>query len=152
MRKRTVRKHYKLINPIEYAIKGATLLDQKELQSLRILELSSLESISKGTGSKEDWQCLVNVLNLTQIMAENGIGPEAMEACLKAQDALEEAQKKYSNLGRVVLTGPGIQACRDMLEYAALQQSSIDRSTFERMIQKTLNLIQSKGKKVKVLS
>jgi len=152
MRKRTVRKHYRLINPIEYAIKGATLLEKKELEKLRLMELSSLESIAKGTGSKEDWYCLVNVLNLTQIMAENGIGPEAMESCLQAQVALEEAQAKYLNLNRIILTGPGIQACRDMLEYAALQQSSIDRSTFERMIQKTMNCIHSKGKKVKVLS
>lgn len=152
MRKRTVRKHYKLVNPIEYAIKGATLLEEKELQKLRIFELSSLDSISKGKGTKEDWDCLANVLNLTQIMAEHGIGPEAMESCLRAQKALEEAQQRYSQLGRVVLTGPGIQACRDMLEYAALQQGSVDRSTFERMIQKTMNCIKSKGKKVKVLS
>lgn len=152
MKKRTIRKHYRLVNPIDYAIKGVTRADDEALNKLRLLELSSLESITKGTGSKEDWHCLVNCLNLTTIMAENGIGPEAMDCCLKAQQALEEAQKKFNERQRVVLTGPGIQACRDMLEYAALQQSSIDRSTFERMIQKTLNCLQSKGKKVKVLA
>jgi hypothetical protein len=41
------------------------------------------------------------------------------------------------------LSGEGIQAVRDLIEYADLQQSSISRSEFERYIQKTINFIKS---------
>jgi hypothetical protein len=43
------------------------------------------------------------------------------------------------------LSGEGIQAVRDLIEYADLQQSSIPRSDFEKYIQKTKDYIRSNG-------
>jgi hypothetical protein len=43
------------------------------------------------------------------------------------------------------LSGEGIQAVRDLIEYADLQQSSISRSDFEKYIQKTKDYIRSNG-------
>jgi hypothetical protein len=41
------------------------------------------------------------------------------------------------------LSGEGIKAVRDLIEYADLQQSSISRSEFERYIKKTKDYIKS---------
>jgi hypothetical protein len=43
------------------------------------------------------------------------------------------------------LDGVGIQAIRELLEYADLQQGSITRAEFERYVQKTHNYIKSNG-------
>jgi hypothetical protein len=42
-------------------------------------------------------------------------------------------------------SGEGIQAVRDLIQYADLQQSSIPRSDFEKYIQKTKDYIRSNG-------
>ena len=140
------------VNPIELAIAGARLVDQKALNYLRQRELSSLESITKGKGTRQDWQELADVMNITQMMALHGIGPEALECCDLASVALVEAKERFDQTGKMGLSGIGLAAIRDVLEYAQLQQSSIARSKFEEMIDKTLNHLKSKSLLVKVLT
>ncbi len=147
MRKQTRRKVYSLVNPITYAITGATITDRKALDKLRMLEWSALEAMIKGKATVNDWRILVDVLNLTETAARNGIGPEVLPICEKAQEALHKAAMHYEKTKRLVLTGQGIQAIRELIEYADLQQSSISRSELERMITKTKNYIAA-GKNV----
>jgi hypothetical protein len=151
MKKQCKRKIYKLVNPIQYAITGAMAMTPQELSNLRIKELASLEAIIKGKGTRGDWQDLVDCLNLTEVMALSGIGPEALESCIEAQEALLEAAQRYEKTGKMGLSGKGIQAVRDVLEFANLQQTSIARSEFERMIDKTRNHIKGRGKGVLVI-
>ena len=152
MKKQCKRKIYKLVNPIEYAIKGALIMTPEELANLRLKELTSLDAIIKGTGTKQDWRDLVDCLNLTEVMAMNGVGPEAMDSCMVAQQALEEASDRYMKTGKMGLSGTGIKAIRDVIEYAALQQTSIPRSQFEKLIDKTRNMMRGRGNQVKVIA
>ena len=81
-------------------------------------------------------------------MARGGIGPEVLPVCEKGQKALHEAAIRFEKTKKLGLSGEGIQAIRDLIEYADLQQSSISRSEFEKYIQKTKNYIKSHGDKV----
>jgi hypothetical protein len=144
MRKRTKRKVWALIDPTQHAIIGASITHREKLDKLRMLEYSALEAMTKGHGTVTDWRTLVDVLNLSEMMARNGIGKdEVMPICQKAQDALHQAAERYQSTMKMGLSGQGIQAVRDLIEYADLQQSSIPRSEFERYIQKTINFIKS---------
>jgi len=144
MRKRTKRKVWALIDPTQHAIIGASITHREKLDKLRMLEYSALEAMTKGHGTVTDWRTLVDVLNLSEMMARNGIGKnEVMPICQKAQDALHKAAERYQSTMKMGLSGQGIQAVRDLIEYADLQQSSISRSEFERYIQKTINFIKS---------
>jgi len=144
MRKKTKRKVWALIDPIQHGIIGAAITQRDKLDKLRMLEYSALEAMTKGHGTVTDWRTLVDVLNLSEMMARNGIGKdEVMPICQKAQDALHQAAERYQNTMKMGLSGEGIQAVRDLIEYADLQQSSISRSEFERYIQKTINFIKS---------
>ena len=147
-RKKTKRKHWNLIDPIQHGIIGAAITQRDKLDKLRTLEYSALESITKGQGTVQDWRTLVDVLNLSETMARGGIGPEVLPVCEKAQEALHKAARRYHETMRMGLDGTGIQAIRELIEYADLQQSSISRSEFERYIQKTKNYIKSHGDKV----
>jgi len=144
MRKRTKRKVWALIDPTQHAIIGASITHREKLDKLRMLEYSALEAMTKGHGTVTDWRTLVDVLNFSEMMARNGIGKdEVMPICQKAQDALHQAAERYQSTMKMGLSGEGIQAIRDLIEYADLQQSSISRSEFERYIQKTINFIKS---------
>lgn len=113
-----------------------------------MLEYSALDAITKGNGTVTDWRTLVDILNLSEMMGKNGIGPEVLPICEKAQASLHKAAMRYQETMRMGLDGEGIKAIRDLIEYADLQQSSISRSEFEKYIQKTKNYIKSHGDKV----
>lgn len=113
-----------------------------------MLEYSALDAITKGNGTVTDWRTLVDILNLSEMMGKNGIGPEVLPICEKAQASLHKAAMRYQETMRMGLDGEGIKAIRDLIEYADLQQSSISRSEFEKYIMKTKNYIKSHGDKV----
>ena len=117
-----------------------------------MLEYSALEAITKGQGTVADWRTLVDVLNLSEMMGKNGVGPEVLPICEKAQTSLHKAAIRYQETLQMGLDGQGIKACRDLIEYADLQQGSISRSEFERYIQKTKDYIRSHGDKVVEIS
>ena len=108
-----------------------------------MLEYSALEAITKGQGTVADWRTLVDILNISEMMGKNGIGPEVLPICEKAQASLHKAAMRYQETMRMGLDGEGIKAIRDLIEYADLQQGSISRSEFERYIQKTKDHIRS---------
>ena len=143
-RKKTKRKHWNLIDPCTHAIVGAAITQRDKLDKLRMLEYSALEAITKGQGTVADWRVLVDVLNLSEQMARGGIGKdEVLPICQKAQESLHKAAIRYQETLQMGLDGQGIKACRDLIEYADLQQGSISRSEFERYIQKTKDHIRS---------
>ena len=152
MKKKIKRKHWNLVNPIAHALVGAAITQRDKLDKLRMLEYSALEAITKGQGTVADWRTLVDVLNLSEMMGKNGVGPEVLPICEKAQTSLHKAAIRYQETLQMGLDGQGIKACRDLIEYADLQQGSISRSEFERYIQKTKDYIRSHGDKVVEIS
>jgi hypothetical protein len=148
MRKKTKRKVWNLIDPLTHAIVGAAITQRDKLDQLRLLEYSALDAMTKGSGTIQDWRTLVDVLNLSEMMARGGVGPEVLPVCQKAQDSLHKSALRYEDTKKMGLDGQGIVAIRELIEYADLQQSSISRSEFEKYIKKTKNYIKSHGDKV----
>ena len=149
MRKGTKRRVWALINPLVHALEGATIAPRDKLDKLRLTEYSALDSITKGHGTIQDWHTLTQVLNLSETMARHGIGrDEVLPVCEKAQKALHEAALRYQKTMKLGLTGEGIKAIRELIQYADLQQSSISRSEFEKYIEKTRNYIKSNNHNV----
>lgn len=148
MRKHTRRKHWQLINPILHAIQGAAITPSEELDQLRMKELAAVEAFAKGTAALQDWQDITAMLNLTETMAKDGIGPEALPVCKAAQEHLVEAAQRYERIEKMGTTGPGIQSFRDLFQYHDLQRQSVSRSEYERAIAKTLARVRSKAPEV----
>jgi hypothetical protein len=128
------RKVWALINPVEHAIRGACITPQQELDKLRLRELASLDALVHGQGGLGEWQDINAANNLCQVMAEMGIGPEALETTRDVEQALIDAAGRFERTGRMGLTGPAIKAMRDMLEYHDLQRQSVPRSKYEEAI------------------
>jgi hypothetical protein len=151
-RKKTKRKHWNLIDNVTHAIVGAAITQRDKLDKLRLLEYSALDAMTKGSGTVQDWRTLVDVLNLSEMMGKNGVGPEVLPICKTAQESLHKAALRFEESKVMGLDGVGIQAIRDLIAYADLQQGSISRSEFERYIQKTKDYIRSHGDKVVEIS
>ena len=136
------------INPIAHAIAGAAVADNASLDKLRLCELSAIDAMTKGMGTPHDWRWIADVLNIAETMAKHGIGPEVLPYCEDAQKALLEAKERFDKTGKMGLSGTGIKAIKELWEYHDLQRTSVARSEYERMIQKTMNHVRSHGKDV----
>ena len=149
MRKKCRRKVWSTqIDVVAHAMAGAAVTDESSLNKLRLGELSALEAMRMGKGTLEDWRLLVDMLNITQTFIRHGIGPEAREDCQKAQESLYNAAKRYEKTKQMGLDGQGIGALQNVHEWHDLQRTSVARSVYEDMIEKTRNYIKSKGKEV----
>ena len=152
MRKKCRRKVYSTaINPIAHAIAGACVADIESLNKLRAGEVSALEAMKNGTADTQDWKTLVDMMNIAEMMGKNGIGPEVLQHCEVATKELYDAAKRYEKTKRMGLSGIGLRALGDIMEYHDLQRTSVPRSTYERMIDKTRNYLKGRGKDVTVI-
>lgn len=148
MRKKTKRKHWELVDPISYAIAGASITPRSALDQLRTIEYSALDAMVRGNGTVNDWQILCNLMNVAETMALNGIGPEVLPICAEVQNSLISAAKRYESTKKMGLDGSGISNLKELIAYADLQQSSVSRSEFERLIVKTKAHVLNKTKEV----
>lgn len=151
MRKQCRRKIYKLVDPIAHAIAGAAITTDDCLDQLKSKEQAAIEAMRTGNATVYTWQELVDMNNICQVMARQGIGPEALVDCMIAEIELKQATKRFETTGRMLLTGPGLRAIKEVSEWHQLQRTSISRSEYERMIEKTRNKIRSRSKDVTVI-
>lgn len=150
-RKRTRRKHYALINPIALAIDGARTIGEDRLANIRALEQVAIEAFRSGAATTWHWRAIADMSNLAQALCEEGVGAqEVLPVALDVERHLGEAHERYLRTGRIGTTGPGLQAFRDLQEYHDLQRTSIDLSSYERAVVKTMNRIRSAHPSVKV--
>ena len=105
-----------------------------ELKDLRDKENKAFDAMVSGKGTIDDWVQLSEAINLTWMFATNGVGHEAFVCCELAILEMEQTKERYNKTGKMGLTGTAIHAIKDVLEYAALQQVSVPRSDFEKMI------------------
>lgn len=149
MRKRCRRRVWSTdINPIAHAIAGACVTDIESLNQLRKNELKSLEAMKSGEAGVQEWQILTDMMNIAETMGRSGIGPEVLDHCEIANEALFRAAKRYEATKKMGLSGEGLRALGDIMEYHDLQRTSVSRSTYEKMIEKTKNYLRSHGKYV----
>jgi hypothetical protein len=125
------------IDTIQYAIEGAAITSTEKLDRLMLVELAALDAFTRGRASMADWSALVAVNNVTQTLAGMGIGREAMADCHKAEAAMLDAAERLQRTGRMGLTGPGIQALRDVIGWHQEQRINISQSDLEKAFRLT---------------
>jgi hypothetical protein len=151
MRKVCRRKVYKLLDPIAHAIAGAGITTDDCLDQLKSNEAAAIEAMRTGNATIYTWQQLVDMNNICQVMARHGIGPEALVDSMLAEIELKNAAKRFEATGKMLLTGTGLKSINEVLEWHHLQRTSVSRSEYERMIEKTRNKIRSRSKDVTVI-
>lgn len=148
MRKRTRRKIYSLVNPIDFVLDGISYTPQQDLDKLRLAELACIDQFARGAATVQQWHEMTQMLNLCEVMARLGIGPEALEACGRAQKWLIDAKERYQRTKRMGMTGEGLQSLRDLFAYHDLQRQSVCRADYEKAIMTTVQRIKSKAPEV----
>jgi hypothetical protein len=128
--------------PMDVALYQAMVTPQQGLDSLRLVELSALESITHGRAKWTDVQKLADAVNIGMTLCEFGVGKaEAGPALIAAEMAIIQCAARLERTGKIGLNGEELQAVREMLEYAHLQRASVSRKTLIKAVDLTTQRI-----------
>jgi hypothetical protein len=139
-----IRRHWKKLDPIAHAIEGACITDNAQLDKLLMRELSAIDAFTRGKAGLQEFRDLVEANNITQTLVSMDIGPEAQQAAHDAEQALIETARRFERTGKMGLSGPGIQAVREVIEWHHAQRSSIARSVYSEAIRRTSARVKNK--------
>lgn len=150
-RKHCQRKVYPLLNTIQHAIAGAAITDTARLDKLRMLELSALECFKTGRATIDDWRAIADVINIAEVLARGGVGPEVLPACAAAQTVLGSVHARYQESNMIAIAEGEYLPLAEVCDYHDLQRSSISRGEYERAIKRTGDKIRGASREVKVM-
>jgi len=145
-RKKCIRKHWNTspgFDPVAHAIAGACVTNKETLDALTMRILSALEAMTHGHGTLADFRQLVDLVNTCETAGLFGLGPEVLPWCKQADDALKDAALRYETSRVFGLSGAGIIAIRELVEYHRLQILSVARSEYEALVKKTADRIRT---------
>lgn len=151
MRKKCKRKIYRLVNPIEHAIYGASLLNAGQIDHEQQEERDAIEAFRTGTATLHHFHILIVMLNVAEHMAHNGIGPEVMPVAAQAHDHLVEVARRMERTGKLGMTGPALQNMRELQEWHYLQRTAITGREYKQQVNLVKAEIKGGSPKVVVL-
>lgn len=93
-----------------------------QLTDLGVAYWVSLEQLRVGDASEDHWSCVVCALNISLIMAENGIGAEYERDIAKALDGAFRAKIRSAKSGNFRLDG---DAMRDITNVIAIHDEQM---------------------------
>lgn len=82
---------------------------------------NSLEALRTGRCDDDHFGALANVTNIGMLLAERGIGEEALPAFKAAQYALLALRQRFEMRGRYVATASELATLRESIDYHELQ-------------------------------
>ncbi len=140
------------LDPVTLAIQGASFTPEDKLNQLRMFELGQIDAIAKGVGTLTDLRYITDLINVCETMASMGIGPEAMQACVAAEQALLGIMKRFEKWKKLEATADQVEAFREVFRFHDAQRCAVTRGEYERAIQKTVDRIRSAHPSVKVIA
>lgn len=127
-------------NPIVEAIRGCQPIGGKDLTDLRLVELSAIDDLARGTATRRSWEWLADLLNVAEAMAKNGIGIEVVAVAAEAQITLARVAVRAKADGRWHLTTDESWVLREAWEYADLQRQSVTLGEYRRYLKRVADI------------
>lgn len=150
MKKKCNRKVWPLVaNPIALIKDRNSPVSEEFRNKLKLRELTSLENMTKGRGTPDDWQELAAMINFAKIMAIKGIGIEVEAICVELEGQMKKVEKHYKEKGHMVLDWKMLRNLRDMIEYSDLQIQSITAKEYDAIYEEYMR--QSRQLKNRIL-
>ena len=149
-RKACRRKHYALTDTMQIARVGAAYVTDEMISDEQTAELMAIERFFAGAATRQDWSTVADLNNIAETMAAGGHGVEVAKACEAVGQALSESHARYTATGRIGMTGPQLQALRDLWDYYNLQRKTMTARDYVAWRKKTADRIRSAHPSLKV--
>lgn len=100
--------------PLRLASKQGLSFDQ--VRDMNIAAYGALDAITRGVGTEDSLHQLSFTSNVSLLLAERGLGPEFIPDVQEAQTHILGLIGRHNRKESLLLSGPGIQAVRRMLQ------------------------------------
>ncbi|MGL4233467.1 MAG: hypothetical protein ACRCWJ_19030 [Casimicrobium sp.] len=118
---RNVRKTHGDTRAITRLLGSTEALPLENAIDVAIFARNSLEALRTGRCDDDHFGALANVTNIGMLLAERGIGEEALPAFKAAQYALLTLRQRFETRGRYVATASELATLREAIDYHELQ-------------------------------
>jgi len=141
------------LDAMKWVVTGMTKVSAKESEyvTMHLKNMSALDSLTKGTASKQEMDIIIGVINVAEALCELGFAKEYRQMVLSASSALYDVCKRSFELGdRFVCRGSELSAIKDGYEVhdAIMEVCTIGD------LDKALDVVEDvlKAKKAKVIN
>jgi hypothetical protein len=136
---------YQKVNTLHFVIQGVRKTSKEKLDRLRLFELSTLQTLAVGNATLHDATLMRDSLNLSEVMANAGVGEDHLGSILAAQDVL----RLYVATGMGTLGKGCLGVLTDALQIHDQQRQCISLGEYEKFITKTQRMIQGLRQSIK---
>lgn len=112
-------------NAVALAMEHACLISEKRNDQYRLVELDAMASLRSGHFSHGQWNTLIAITNLSEVLAKAGIGVEVVEIAKQAEIALAQVRMRFKMTAEWKATPEEIDAVSELQQYHNLQRTSI---------------------------
>lgn len=121
------RRRHILRNSVEHVVVGLNPPSDALRTELLLHAHLSLQAVTHGTGTDDDWDQLTNVLNVSAVLAEGGVGGMYLEDLRQAQTAHAMCGKRKLAKGRFGYSGAELQQMKYAVDIheAQLQAATV---------------------------
>ena len=144
MRKHTKRRVYGLIyDPMAYVKAGVSPMPEPVLDTLRIRVLGSIENFAYGEAGLPDYREIVDILNMTETMARQGVRPEALHVCRLVEAELLAAADRFEQTHCMTVSTEGLTAIKELHDHHDAQRCDVSQGNYEQALQATTHRIRT---------
>lgn len=119
-------------NPISAIFGGMSGDHAEHLRRLNIINHAAMVAMVQGRATRDDWDRLVGVINMGNVMCEQGIGNEFRAAMIAGRDVMCEVGKRAVASGRFLFRGDEMAAMNEALDCHDAQLENVRAIDVER--------------------
>jgi len=133
MRKRsTYRPKDVRLDAVQHAIAGAGVMHVSLQNRLQVVEIRALDAFKEGTATDEQVEVFAGVCFVAEMLAKERQGLELLEVCKRAEAAVEQCRRRFSEHGKVGRAAGEYETFAELCELHSLQRKSVSQAQYEQ--------------------
>lgn len=143
------RKRYRpkpvIADPVNYVVNGFKPVLQSHALRVKLINHGSLLALTRGQGTRTDWEYICAALNVAIVLAEQGVGEDYYDEIKAAMQAHAQCGKRYFKGQSFGYTGEQLNAVNLGLEVHDAQIDTVTVAQMEKAHLEVAKRIQDKN-------
>ena len=127
-------------NVVALAMEHACIITKSRNDQFLLIELDCIASLRSGHFSNQQWNMLISLVNISEVMAKAGVGIEVVEPAKRAEIALAQIRARYQMTAEWKARPEEVDAISELHQYHNLQRTSITYGEYCKHVTKAEHL------------
>lgn len=141
------RKWARVQNPIALAIEDAGYISVKTNNQFLTLELRSIGAMRDNCFGRYEWDAMLSLLRVAEVMAKAGKGVEVLEVAKRAEVALARIRMRYAQTAQWTTEPDEVESLSELQQYHNLQRQAVPYGEYKKFAAKANNINRTGGVK-----